>query len=73
MTNEELKDLYQRSSERSRELEMIARAGFTLSRQERNEFSQCVRRIGLAGRELWIAAGKPKAPEFECFYQEVGH
>ncbi len=47
MTTEELKELHQRSRDRSHELEMMARAGFQLTRAERNEFSQCVRRLGV--------------------------
>ncbi len=74
MTNEELKELYQRSSERSRELEAIARAGFPLTRVERAEFSRCVRRLGAIARESWVVAGKPEGSEFDCLMrQEVQH
>ncbi len=74
MTNEELKDLYERSYERSQELELIASAGFTLTRAESNEYSQCVRRLGVVAYESWLKAGKPRGPEFEIFYnREVCH
>jgi hypothetical protein len=71
MTNDELRSLYLRSSERSHELEMIARAGFPLTRQERAEFSRCVRRLGAIARELWLVAGKPEGTEFDRLRQEV--
>ncbi len=70
MTNEELKELFQRSKDRRHELEAIARMGFHLTRQERLEFSACVRRIGVVARELWLAAGQPDDPEFDCLRQE---
>ncbi len=72
MTNKELMDLFQRSRDRSHELEMIWRAGFTLTRAERLEFSQCVRRLGVVAKELWVKAGKPDGSEFDCLRQEGG-
>jgi hypothetical protein len=73
MTAEELRDLYQRSSERSHELEMIARAGFPLTRQERNELSRCVRRLGVIAMELWVLAGRPEGSEFDCLTRQEVH
>jgi hypothetical protein len=73
MTNDELRDLYQRSRDRSYELEMIARAGFPLTRAERNEFSRCVRRLGAIARESWVVAGKPAGVEFDCLTTEQEH
>lgn len=73
MTNDELQALYETNSARSRELEAMYRAGFSLTRQERLEFSACVRRIGVVATELWVAAGKPAGFEIlerdEIYYR----
>lgn len=70
MTDLEMKALFERSYSRSEELERITRAGFTLTSKEAIEFSECVRNLGIVARASWLKAGKPRAPEFEVFYQD---
>ncbi len=72
MTTEELRDLFDHSKERSRELEAKYRSGFPMTRRECNEISECTRRLGVVCFELWVRAGKP--PGFEhLFGGEVSH
>jgi hypothetical protein len=67
MTTEELMDMFQRSRDRTYELQAIAEMGFEITRAQRLEFSRCVRRLRAVAFELWLAQGKPVGPEFAIF------
>ena len=65
MTNEELKRLFETSSQRIDELAQKYYAGLGLSRQDCLEMRQCNKRLRAVAMELWIQQGKPEGEEFE--------